>query len=184
MRKQKKREFNDLLIPIILVIAVLPFIVRLITYQAGFSGFNWYSDYDIVHDFFSYYKSYTFIVISVLSAVILIPYLILQRDEMKDMKPMIPIGIYSIFVLLSTIFSVNSKASLIGGYAHFESVFVIFGYMIMLLYTYQINKKEEDYKSLLKALLISLVLLIIIGLFQVAGRDLFYEKCIQKVIMP
>ncbi|MDD3173206.1 MAG: hypothetical protein PHF63_06050, partial [Herbinix sp.] len=135
MRQQKKKkEFNDLLIPVIFVLALLPFVTRLIIYDAGLSGYSWFPSNDSVNDFFSYYKSYTFIIISIVSAVILVPYFFLQRTRIKDMMPFIPIGIYSFFVLLSSIFSTNRQISIVGGMAHFESVFVLLGYVIMLIY--------------------------------------------------
>lgn len=185
MRQQKKkREFNDLLIPIILVLAVLPFITRLITYNAGFSNYPWYSDFDVAYDFFSYYKSYMIMIIAFVAAIILIPYFILKWGSLKDMKPFIPLGIFSFFVVLSTIFTVNTKSSIIGGFGHFESVFVLLGYIIILIYTYQVDKKDEDYKSILRAFLISLIFMIIIGFFQIIGKDLMYNTRIQKLIIP
>lgn len=184
MKKQKKKEFNDLLIPIILVIAILPFITRLLQFDAGLSNYSWYSDYDIVTDFFSYYKSFAFLIISIVSIIILIPYFLLQRSQIKNMKPFIPIGVYSFFVLLSAIFSINQHFTMIGGMAHFESIFVLFGYVIMLIYTYQIQKEEKDYKSILKALIISLMLMSSIGFFQFIGKDLINFPLIQKLIIP
>lgn len=183
-QKRKKKEFNDLLIPIILVMSVLPFVVRLITYQSGLAKYTWYSDNDITYDFFTYYKSYAFILISLVSAIILIAYYFLKREQIKKMKLMIPIGVYSILVIISTLFSINLRASTVGGTAHFESVFVIIGYIIILIYTYQIDKKEEDYISLLKALILSLIPMSIIGLLQMLGKDLLYDTWVQKLIIP
>lgn len=182
--KKKKREFNDLLIPIILIIAILPFVTRLITYDAGLSDYSWYSDYDVVYDFFSYYKSYVFIIIAIISAIVIFLYFLLQRNKIKNMKSFIPIGIYSICALLSTIFSINSHSSTVGGTAHFEGIFVLLGYVVMLIYTYQIDKKEEDYRSIFKAFIISCILMCIIGFFQLIGKDLLFNTSIQKIIIP
>lgn len=185
MRQQKKKkEFNDLLIPVIFVLALLPFVTRLIIYDAGLSGYSWFPSNDTVNDFFSYYKSYTFIIISIVSAVILVLYFFLQRTRIKDMMPFIPIAIYSFFVLLSSIFSTNRQISIVGGMAHFESVFVLLGYVIMLIYVYQIDKKDEDYKSIQKALVVSIIFMCIIGFFQMIGKDLLYFTWFQKMIIP
>ncbi len=184
MQKKKKKEANDLIIPTLLVIAVLPFITRLITYDSGLSQYSWFSNQDITHDFFSYYKSLAFLILTVINAIILLLYFLLQRGKRKEMKPFLPIGIYSLFVILSAIFTVNSKLTLVGGMAHFESIFIILGYVILLIYVYQINKREEDYKAILKALVISLILMCIIGIFQMLGKDLLYSTIIQKMIIP
>ena len=184
MQKKKKKEANDLIIPILLVLAVLPFITRLITYDSGLSQYSWFSNQDITHDFFSYYKSLAFLILTVINALILMLYFMFQRGKRKEMKPFLPIGVYSLFVILSAIFTVNPKLTLVGGMAHFESIYIILGYVILLIYVYQINKREEDYKAILKALVISLILMCIIGIFQMLGKDLLYYTIIQKMIIP
>lgn len=183
-QKKKKKEFNDLLIPIILVLAVLPLVVRIISYQTGFAEYAWYSNYDVVHDFFTYYKSRIFLLLAATAGIILIPYALLHRGSLKSMKPFLFLGIYTLFAVISTVFSVNPKASLLGGYAHFESIFVLLGYILLLIYTYQIDKNEKDYQSIIRAFLISLVIMCMIGILQIFGKDPLFNTLFQKLIIP
>lgn len=182
--KKKKKEFNDLLLPIIITIAVLPFVSRLIMYSCHFSEYSWFSDYDIVSDFFSYYKSYIFLILSIIAAIILILYFVLYRKTIKDMKAFIPLAVYSVFTILSTLFSVNKPISLSGGYAHFETVFTLLGYVVIAIYTYQFIQSESDIKTIMKAVTISVVLMCVIGFFQIIGRDLITFEWFQKLIIP
>ncbi|MDF2540230.1 MAG: hypothetical protein K0S76_3251, partial [Herbinix sp.] len=181
---RKKKDFNDLLIPIILILAVLPFVTRLIIYESGLSGYAWFSDNDIVTDFFSYYKSNAFLIISIVSAIILVFYFTLGRQYIKDMKPFLLIGIYALFIIVSTIFSTDVSISMIGGTGHFESAIVLLGYLIMMVYAYQIDKKEKDYRAILKSLVLSLILMCMIGTFQMFGQDLISFPWFQKIIIP
>lgn len=183
-QKKKKKEFNDLLLPIIITIAVLPFITRLVMYSCHFSEYPWFSDYDIVSDFFSYYRSYIFLILSIIASIILILYLVLYRKVIKDMRAFIPLAVYSAFTILSTLFSVNKQISLSGGYAHFETVFTLLGYVIISIYTYQFIQSESDIKSVMKAVIISVVLMCIIGFFQIIGKDLITFEWFQKLIIP
>lgn len=184
LKKKKKKEFNDLLIPVILTIAVLPFITRLIMYSCGFSKYPWYSDYDILSDFFSFYKSYFFMIITIAAAIILIIYYLLYRSSFKNMRLFIPLGFYSVFILLSSVFTVDRQSTFTGGYAHFESVFILLGYMILCLYSYQLMKSEADIRAVIKAVTISAVFMCIIGLFQMAGHDLITSEAFGKLIIP
>lgn len=163
---------------------VLPFITRLLVYDAGLSRYSWYSDSKITSDFFTYYKSYAFIFLSIITALILLPYLLVKQGQTKDRMPFILIGIYSLFCLLSTVFSINMHASMVGGMTHFESIFVLMGYAIMLIYIYQIEKSNYDYICILRVLEFTLALLCIIGFFQMIGKDLLYHTWIQKLIIP
>ncbi|QHQ61925.1 hypothetical protein Ana3638_14970 [Anaerocolumna sedimenticola] len=182
--KKKRKEFNDLLIPIIFLLSIHPFITRLIVYESGLAKYKWFPDNDIVSDFFSYYKSYGLILVAVFAAIILLIYLLLYRSRMKNMKLFIPLGIYSLIIILSAAFSVDVHTSLVGGMAHFESVFVLLGYGVSALYTYQIMKSEEDFKSVLKSMIISSIVMIILGFLQMLGKDIIEFTWFQKLIIP
>ena len=61
-----------LLLPIIFVMSVLPFIVRLKEYQTHLSGFSWFTYSDTYSDFFLYYKQVYFIITIFIMATIII----------------------------------------------------------------------------------------------------------------
>lgn len=183
-QKGKKREFNDLLLPVLFVIGILPLITRLIVYESGLSKYSWFSDNDITTDFFSYYKSYSFLIIAIVCTAILFFLFLLYRTDWKDIRVYVPLGIYSIASILSTVFSVDTHSSLVGGAGRFENLFVLLGYIILSIYTYQIVKKKEDFEVIIKVLVISICILSIIGFFQMIGQDIFRFELIQKIIIP
>ena len=184
MSSKKKKEFNYLLIPIIFILVVLPLITRLIIYSSGLSQYSWFSDYDVMTDFFVYYKGIAFLILTAISSIILITYMLLPFNKLKSMVLFIPIGIYILFVILSTARSINLSYSVNGGLGHFEGVFVILGYIIMMLYSYQVEKNEKDYKFILKTVIYSCLLMCFIGLLQVVGKDLIMMEWYQKLIIP
>ncbi|MDF2541316.1 MAG: hypothetical protein K0S47_1034 [Herbinix sp.] len=182
--KKKKKEFHDLLLPILLILTLLPFITRLIFYDSGLSSYPWFSDQGMVSDFFSYYKSYGFMILAILCGILLLFYLPLHRGKNKELISFIPLAIYCLLTILSTFFSVHYSYSIVGGIGHFENVIVLIGYAIVILYTYQIDKAEEDYINITKALCIALCIMAIIGLFQAIGKDLLQFPSILKLILP
>ena len=53
-RKKKKEEFNDLLIPILLVLCALPFVIRLAEYSCGYGQYPCYPEEDTILDLNAY----------------------------------------------------------------------------------------------------------------------------------
>lgn len=184
VHKKRKKKYNDLLLPVIITLALLPFMTRAVLYSCGLSSYPWFSDDDTVSDFFTYYKSVLFLVIAIAAFIILFLYFLLYRNRIKSLGRWIPLGAYFLFSLVSAVLSVNKQASLFGAYGHFETIFVLFGYGIIALYTYQFINSEEDLKSVTKALALSLAVLCLVGFFQMAGKDLLHFEFIQKIILP
>ncbi|MBO5373586.1 MAG: O-antigen ligase family protein [Lachnospiraceae bacterium] len=183
-RAEKKQQgMWDILIPILLVIAVLPWIVRLAIYSCGYSQYDWYSTNDVLTDLYCYYKSYFLDVIGIFAGIILVFRLALYKEKTKNMKIYIPIGIYCVFVLLSTIFSVNTAASLQGNFESFESCLVLFAYSILSVYAYQIMEYERDYKIVWYAIIGISVFFLIVGGFQIFEHDLMDFSWVQRLLM-
>lgn len=183
MKKQKK-ELNDLLLPILFVIAFLPFITRLIVYESGLSKFLWFSDNDLTTDFFTYYKSNIFLILIIICTIVLLFLFLFYKSTWKRMHPYLPLIIYVAALLLSTIFSVDTHTSLVGGVGRFESLFVLLGYIILSIYTYQVVIGKEDFETIIKTFSFTVFLFIIIGSLQMIGQDPFFFKSIQKLIIP
>lgn len=179
----QKQGMWDLLIPLMLIIVVLPLAVRLAIYSCGYSGYDWYVSDDVLADFYCYYKSYLLDIIGILTGIILLFRLALYREKTKDLRIFIPLGIYCAFALLSTIFSVNTDASLKGNFESFESVLVLIAYVIMALYAYQIMECERDYNYIWKSILCICVVFAVIGGFQIFGHDLLNYEWMQRLIM-
>ncbi len=173
----------DLLIPIMLTIVVLPLAVRLAIYSCGFSGYDWYSPNDVLTDFYCYYKGYLLDVIGIFAGIILVFRLVLYREKTRNMQIFIPLGIYCVFAILSTILSVNMDASLKGNFESFESVIVLTVYIILALYAYQIMESERDYKYIWYSVLVITGIFTVIGAFQIFGHDLLSFEWAQRLIM-
>lgn len=182
-RKKTKEAFNDLLIPILLVLCGMPFIIYLAEYSCGYSKYQWYSQNDIIQDLYCYYRSYFFEVIAIITLIVLIFRMGLYAEKRKHWKIFIPLGLYGIMITLSTIFSINPTASTSGNFYQFQNIFVLLGYLIICFYTYQILDKDKDYVVVWKGIQILFSLLAIVGTFQLFKKDLLNFKWVQKLIM-
>lgn len=185
MKKKKKRtaEMWDLLLPVMLVAGVLPLIVHLAVYSCGYSRYDWYYTNDVLADLYCYYKSYFLDVIAFFACVILLFRRALYRDKRKKTAFLAPLLFYCVFVIVSTICSVNPAASLQGNFESFESCFVLLSYIVIFLYTYQVMQKERDYEILWRVFLWLCAAFLVIGAFQVSGHDLLDFTWVQKLVM-
>lgn len=174
---------RDILLPIIVTVSILPFVVFLTVYRTGLSAYDWYSNNDVVYDFFTYYKSGLFLVLSVISLIILFFYLPLYKEKCKRTKVFLPLGILTICVLLSFTFSHDKMLSIKGGIYSFETVFVILSYMIITFFTYQLMQSEHDYVLLSGGFLVLMIGMFVIGFFQFFGKDLLDMEWVQRLVM-
>lgn len=182
-KKKEKQYFNDLLLPIIFTLCILPFTVRLKEYEYGYSKYAWHSPESVMQDLYTYYRMWFFLIIVCLAFVVLIFRMGLYKEKSKPVKIFIPFLVYLGFAALSCVFSVNPKAAWLGNFVDLEGFFVLAGYGIIAFYTYQIMETERDYAAVLKGVEISFVIMSVIGWMQVFMKDPLQYSFVQKLIM-
>lgn len=170
-------------LPILFIITILPLIMRYHVYDTGLSKFAWFSDNGENYDFFLYYKQLFFIIISGVMLVAIS--LLIYKNKGKVRLPFIfiPLGTYAILSLLSTIFSKNSIYGWTGMLDQFESVFVLLGYCITVVYIF-LFLREEDVHKLFRGLLVGLLVMNIIGISQRIGKDIVISDFGKSLLFP
>lgn len=180
-----KLENNKLLmLPIIFVVAILPLITRRYEYKIGLSTYNWFSTDEYFVDFFLYYKQQFFIITCVIMLVLLLFYLIRYKLIADFNSNLIPLMIYAVFALLSTIFSKYRYFGFTGIFEQFESVFVLLGYCIIVFYAFYFIRSSKSIDMIFKYLTISILILSLLGLTQISGHDFFSTTLGLKLIVP
>lgn len=167
-----------------IVMAILPFVVYLAMYNCGLSQELWYSDNDIIGDFYCYYKSRVFIFTSVIAGIILLIRILVYKGMDKQWKPFILLAAYLILADISSIVTVNTKDTYVGSMYHFESIFVLAGYVIILLYAYVFVEKGEDFESVGKVFTCSVMILALLGMLQAVNLDIFDWEPFIRLITP
>lgn len=173
-----------LLLPIIFVISVLPFIVRLKVYQANLSGFSWFSYDDLYPDFFLYYKQIYFLIAVFIMACIALYKAYSDKKNIIYSRLLIPLAAYGILALLSSMFSKYRSYSFKGIHEQFESVFVLLGYCLIIYYCLQVIKTEQDVRLIVNCFVISILGMSLLGLTQYIGKDFFATDLGLKMILP
>ena len=172
------------LIPVIVAIAFVPLIVYLkINVLQGIQKDMWTGG-DKTADFFSYYK-YIWLVLAAAAGVISL--LIKKMNNglpLKRAYAYIPLAVYALFVLLSTIISQYKDVATGGFVDRFEGVYALLAYVALAFVTYNLVDTEKHLKYIINALLISSAVLGLIGLSQYLGIDFFGTSTGKHLILP
>jgi len=179
-----KRTSIWLLLPIIFIIAVLPFIMKLKEYDANLSKFSWFTHNDMYVDFFLYYKQTFFLITVFIMAAIVLYKAYTDKRNIVFSPIIIPLAVYGSLALLSSIFSKHRSYSFTGIHEHFESVFVLLGYCLIVYYCLQLVKTEEDVRLIVNCFVVSVIVMSILGLTQYIGKDFFATDLGLKMILP
>jgi len=173
-----------LLLPIIFILSVLPFIVKLKEYNANLSNFPWFTYNDLYTDFFLYYKQMFFLIAIFIMAVIAAFKAYTDKKNIVYSRMLLPLAIYGGLALLSSIFSTYRSYSFRGIHDHFESVFVLLGYCLIVYYCLQIIKTEEDVRLIVNCFVVSVLVMSLLGFTQYIGKDFFTTDLGLKMILP
>ncbi len=185
------KEYAVLLFPIILSLCILPLIVsmRIVELDEGTALFYGETQFDL----YAIARSQFLIFVGV-SAVILavVRLLLFDSSEIKKLKPFkiyfIFAGIFTVFTLLSSIFSSNIEVAFSGFYMHAEGFISQFFYIILFAYSiYCCNiigdlkiqtpsKKQIDplYFYIVIPLLITFACNVFVSIFQYLGDYLIH----------
>ena len=104
--KQIEQRTNIwLLLPIIFTISVLPFIMKYKEYYTYLSKFPWFTYNDRYTDVFLYYKQKFFLIAVFAMAVVALYKIITDKKNINYTRILIPLGMYALLALLSSLFS-------------------------------------------------------------------------------
>ncbi len=172
--KKLLKKINPEIVMLILI-SFIPVIVHLkIVPLEG----QFYSRYvgNMDGDFYSYYKAFIFIVITAILFLLFFIKLIKKDIKLKSSGSYKYIIIYFIFVLLSTLLSVDKNISFFGFCSRYEGLFVLISYLLIFIITYNVIDNEAGAKKVIFAVSISSFIIGLIGLTQFIGHDVLQSK--------
>lgn len=185
---QKKESSYSFWLPVLIVLLVIPLITVIHIYDNGLSKEAWASSSGTTYDFFLYYKSRILMLIG-LVVTGLLGYRILQGDRgnfttHNSYIPMIPLGVYALFSLVSALFSRHPKEAFFGGYEQFEGVLVVLTYLVCFFLVYGYIQTEQMVSVLLHALIIGSLIVSVLGVFQAFSLDWIQSGWARGLLTP
>lgn len=184
-RNIKTVKRNYFLIPLILT-SFIPLVVYYHEYDNKLTSYPWFGD-NTSADFFLYWKMILFTIIGLVMACVLAYKISVDKQLRKSYSSIqlnaiwIPLLLYGILCLLSTIFSEHSYFGYHGIAEQMESLWVLLSYCILTYYTFIFVETEEDAHVTIKWILIGAAILCGIGMFQAFSLD-FYRSPFGKLL--
>lgn len=172
------------MLPIIFITAILPLIIRVHEYDTGLAGYKWFSQDGLKTDVFLFYKQVFYIIVCSIMLLLIIYNAYKDKKNLTFSFTLLPLLLYGLFALLSTIFSKYTPFGFTGIYEQFESIFVILGYCISVYYAFLFIKTEDNLRFIFKYLLISIIILSLLGLSQILGHDFIGSDIAKNLILP
>ena len=103
-----------------------------------------------------------------------------KKERKRSLCVFLPLFIYAIFVILSTVNSANIEYSLYGAIGQQEPLFVLLGYVIVALYAYLVINTLDDVKQMTNAALCGAFVMTVIGVLQAIGKDPLTLEAVQR----
>ncbi|MBW9157014.1 O-antigen ligase family protein [Clostridium tagluense] len=185
MEKYYKRDEGYHIMPIMIMIFIVPLIVRLRVIPLIGAQFDLWTGSKKAYDFFSNYKMIWILMCTAL-AIIMLAVKSFQTNFKVFRKSyyFIPIGIYCVGVILSTLLSEYKGISIWGFVDRYEGMFVLLAYMIIMSITILLVDCEYHIKLLFGALFASAIVIAVIGIFQYIGFDIMQTNFGKSMMLP
>lgn len=182
-RNQNRELSWAFLVPMIAALVFIPLIVRIHIYDPKLSEYVWFSNETNKMDVFHYWKNIWFSVLGGIMACFAV-YLFFRDGKLPGKKMFIPLGIYALMCILSTVFSVSRYHSIHGFHEMFESVFCLLSYCMLCYYAFAVIRSEHSLKVVAIWVLVGIALLGIVGTSQYFGKDIIMSDLGRKLILP
>ncbi|MBU5331127.1 O-antigen ligase family protein [Anaerocolumna aminovalerica] len=179
------KEYNKLyILPLILIMSILPLIMYFHKFDSGLAGFSWYPNNGEQFDIFLYCKQIFFIMVCSIMLLLTFWKTFSGKKKEKFLPIFIPLFIYGLLAFISTLFSDYPSFGFNGIAEHFESIFVILGYCLVVYYAYLFIETEDDIALLLKYFLIGILVMMLLGILQATGNDFLATNIGKKLYIP
>lgn len=181
-----KRLSTFYFLPLLLIAGFVPLIVyaKYVDLSGTTQALYWTGQQQYL-DFFSYWKAQWVVVLTAIALVFYIIFYMQKKLPLKDLKQYyIPMGIYALFVIISTVFAIDTQTALWGFVDMYQGMFVLLSYVILTFLTINFVNNERDVNLFVNAFLFLMIVEGIIGVGQYFGFDFFHTKLGKDLIVP
>lgn len=180
-----KKRFSWTILPILLTLGILPLITRMVTKESYVEQLLFHTKgTEKVYDFFLYGKSVLLLIFAGVMLAVLIGRWFYDTQWPQLNYIFIPLGVYALFVLLSSVLSEYQQFSMYGIDDSYQSMFVLLAYCVLTVYCYVMVRSEADIKQICTWWLVGLAVLLFIGLFQFFVTDFWSTWLGRHIMLP
>lgn len=158
------------LLPIFLIFVVVPLVCHFQVYQTHLQDVDWQAAnliYEV--DIFLLSKGYAICMVAILMVLLFLTGRYYENVSMHTET--YPLLCYALLVVFSALFSQYKYFAIYGGQDQFESVFVLLGYIVIVVYGMYSIRKEETLRLVIRFILIGAAIIAMIGILQMIRLD-------------
>lgn len=170
------------MLPVVLMAGLVPLIVKQYKYETGLSGYSWFDTSEIGYEFFLASKSTVLMLITFVMAACVAVRLWKEKKKVPFAKVLIPLFAYGLMCFISTCASVKPTFSFWGGYEHFETIWVLLSYVLVVYYVLIYARTELELQVVGDAICFSATVIGLLGTLQGIGIDLLGSKIFLNMI--
>lgn len=170
------------MLPVLLMVGLVPLLTREYSYETNLTQYGWFDNETVREDFFLAFKSVALLLLFFVMAAIVLYRSWKERGKLPFAKILIPLFVYGGFVILSTIFSVNSGFSLSGSFEQFETVWALLSYVLAVYYVFLFASGESELLVVTDAFCVGVTLVSLTGTLQGMKIDPLATHFVQKLI--
>lgn len=188
VKEQTNSSMGFIVYPLLIIAGFIPLVMRYVEFNSNTSQFAWDTLSDLKSDTSTYVKSILFLITCII--ILLILAFSLWNNKWKDRvnrlnnKLLVPLGIYALLAIISTIFSKYQYFGIHGMMYHFESIFVLLGYCLIVFYSYVFIKTELQIKTFVSGISKFVAIMGIIGLSQFFNHDFWTSNFGMQLMLP
>ena len=189
-KKEKNLSSILAIIPILMIVIFVPIAVRALKVETYLADYIWYSKATTTMDIFLKIKSILFLIFCTLMILyieysVFVTYLEDKKNKLEkskhpltsnlliDEKCFIPLALYMLLVVVSTIASKYSRIAFRGMVEQFETMWILLGYGMVVFYTYLFLSTTKQLQILVNTIIIMTTIVVSIGFSQLIGHDFF-----------
>lgn len=176
-QQKKIQPYNQSLsvIPILLLILIYPFLAKYNAVGNPLLGNPCYYSNELLSDIFLYVKSGFLLFTAIAMLCIYLFDWITDSGAHKlsasDLKQFLPLGIYAVFIILSTVFAHNTQLALEGMPGQYENMWTLLAYLIVCVFGYWYFKNATSHTAITYAFLGGSLVMGLLCLLQFLGAD-------------
>ncbi len=180
---KEKQGFRWKLLPLQFVLCVLPLVLYLYNSTSGYGEYPWHSVADEYSDVFLHGKMIVFMIVAAITLGLAIYKIVNTEKELRkrNLLRFLPLFVYLLFVILSTVCSENFSFSIFGSMDAKEPAGVLIGYVVMAFYAYIVIDSVEDVNQLTTAGVIGGACMALLGVLQTIGKDPLATEGVQRL---
>lgn len=173
------------IIPLMFVAAIVPLIVYAKIVPLHGEAFLAWTGEPINADFFTYYKGIWLEVAALCSiALLLVKVFLDNKRALPWTNYFIPVAAFSFLALFSALYSRYPEIAYSGFPDHYEGLWVLLAYMVILVFTIIMIHGERQLSLVLGAVFAGAVVIGVIGVFQYFGLDILKAGWVKQMILP